>query len=307
MLCGCIDIGTNTTRVLVAEARDGRLHGGPAAARVHPPGPRAGARRRRSRPRGSPRPRASSPSSTRWPSKRARSTIRAVATARASGAPPTATSSATRCASTAASRCACSTARRRRGWPSSGATRTLGRPLPGRVAVVDVGGGSTEIAVGTLDRRRRVVGARSRSAPASWPTPTWAATRRRATQLDAVRDARRAMLWPASTPPPVDAAVAVGGSAASLRRLVGDELDDQSLERALQRAHQRSGRRRRGALRPRPAARAADARGPARARRRGARRSAGRCRSARRSTRRCTARPGGRVTTRSRILHCGLR
>src|SRR4051795_9603580 len=25
MLCGCIDIGTNTTRVLVAEARDGRL------------------------------------------------------------------------------------------------------------------------------------------------------------------------------------------------------------------------------------------------------------------------------------------
>ena len=32
-----------------------------------------------------------------------------------------------------------------------GATRTLGRPLPGRVAVVDVGGGSTEIAVGTLD------------------------------------------------------------------------------------------------------------------------------------------------------------
>ena len=31
-----------------------------------------------------------------------------------------------------------------------GATRTLGRPPPGRVAVVDVGGGSTEIAVGTL-------------------------------------------------------------------------------------------------------------------------------------------------------------
>src|SRR3954467_14324277 len=25
MLCGCIDIGTNTTRVLVADARDGRL------------------------------------------------------------------------------------------------------------------------------------------------------------------------------------------------------------------------------------------------------------------------------------------
>ncbi len=34
-------------------------------------------------------------------------------------------------------------------------------------------------------------------------------------------------------PGPVDIAVAVGGSAASLRRLVGDELDSDSLERAL--------------------------------------------------------------------------
>src|SRR5687767_270031 len=31
-----------------------------------------------------------------------------------------------------------------------GATRTLGRPLEGRVGVVDVGGGSSELAVGTL-------------------------------------------------------------------------------------------------------------------------------------------------------------
>ena len=33
--------------------------------------------------------------------------------------------------------------------------------------------------------------------------------------------------------PPVDAAVAVGGSAASLRRLVGAVLDDESLQRAM--------------------------------------------------------------------------
>ena len=31
-----------------------------------------------------------------------------------------------------------------------GATRTLGEPLDGRVGVVDVGGGSTELAIGTL-------------------------------------------------------------------------------------------------------------------------------------------------------------
>ena len=36
-----------------------------------------------------------------------------------------------------------------------------------------------------------------------------------------------------ASPPPVDAAVAVGGSAASLRRLVGDVLDRHSLARAL--------------------------------------------------------------------------
>ena len=35
-------------------------------------------------------------------------------------------------------------------------------------------------------------------------------------------------------PPPIDAAVAVGGSAASLRRLVGDVLDRHSLARALE-------------------------------------------------------------------------
>ena len=39
-----------------------------------------------------------------------------------------------------------------------GATRTLGQPLDGTVGVVDVGGGSTELAIGTVPDGRHVVG-----------------------------------------------------------------------------------------------------------------------------------------------------
>ena len=53
--------------------------------------------------------------------------------------------------------------------------------------------------------------------------------------------------------PPVDAAVAVGGSAASLRRLVGAVLDAESLQRALRVLAARAGGRRRGAILDRPA------------------------------------------------------
>jgi exopolyphosphatase/guanosine-5'-triphosphate,3'-diphosphate pyrophosphatase len=112
-----------------------------------------------------------------------------------------------------------------------GATETLGRDLPGTVGVVDVGGGSTEIAIGTMARgvswsTSYLVGSGAlaerylRSDP---PTPG---------ELDAVRDHARDVLA-TRTVPPVDAAVAVGGSAASLRRLVGEALDRASLTRAL--------------------------------------------------------------------------
>src|SRR5262249_49165971 len=108
-----------------------------------------------------------------------------------------------------------------------GATRTLGRPLPGRVGVVDVGGGATEVGVGT------------RAGGGEWATslpvgsgvlsdrflhsdpPT-------ADELAAARAYAEATTVPT---PPVTSAVAVGGSAASLRRLVGALLDRPTLER----------------------------------------------------------------------------
>jgi exopolyphosphatase/guanosine-5'-triphosphate,3'-diphosphate pyrophosphatase len=112
-----------------------------------------------------------------------------------------------------------------------GATRTLGKPLPGRVAVVDVGGGSTEIAVGTLEHGVEW------SASLDFGSGFLADAYLRgdppdAGELDAIR-AHAAEALQHVEPPRVDHAVAVGGSAASLTRLVGPVLEPRSLERAL--------------------------------------------------------------------------
>jgi exopolyphosphatase/guanosine-5'-triphosphate,3'-diphosphate pyrophosphatase len=112
-----------------------------------------------------------------------------------------------------------------------GATRTLGRELPGLVGVVDVGGGSTEIAVGTVEdgvswSSSFLVGSGAladhylRSDP---PTRD---------ELSAVR-AHACDVLDTRAVPRVEQAVAVGGSAASLRRVVGDVLGPDSLERAI--------------------------------------------------------------------------
>ena len=95
-----------------------------------------------------------------------------------------------------------------------GATRTLGATLPGSVAVVDVGGGSTEIAVGTLAAgvtwcallRRRLESARRRRCRADPPSPD---------DLGACARRRRARSPARSAD--ADVAIAVGGSATSLR------------------------------------------------------------------------------------------
>jgi exopolyphosphatase/guanosine-5'-triphosphate,3'-diphosphate pyrophosphatase len=111
-----------------------------------------------------------------------------------------------------------------------GATRTLEVAPSGRIAVVDVGGGSTEIAIGTMAggvvwSASVAVGSASlayacREDP---PSPADLATMR--------EHARRA--FAATDVPPAEAAVAVGGSAASLPKLVGAVLDGPALERAL--------------------------------------------------------------------------
>ncbi len=112
-----------------------------------------------------------------------------------------------------------------------GATRTLGHPLEGMVGVVDVGGGSTEIAVGTVAGgvewscslrlgSGMLAYAHQRSDPPSRP------------ELDAMAAAAAQRLAEIDVPP-VDCAVAVGGSATSLRRLMGSVLDGQCMSDAL--------------------------------------------------------------------------
>jgi exopolyphosphatase / guanosine-5'-triphosphate,3'-diphosphate pyrophosphatase len=111
----------------------------------------------------------------------------------------------------------------------AGATRTLESPPEGTIAVVDVGGMSTEIAVGTMAggvtwARSYMIGSSALAAGCRHDPPSPA-------DIAAIRAAARAAF--AGAVPPADHAIAVGGSAASLPTLVGPVLDATALERAL--------------------------------------------------------------------------
>jgi exopolyphosphatase / guanosine-5'-triphosphate,3'-diphosphate pyrophosphatase len=112
-----------------------------------------------------------------------------------------------------------------------GATRTLGEPLEGSVGVVDVGGGSTELAIGTL--ASGATWSESFRVGSGLLTDSYRrADPPSAAELHAMREHAHGVFEGLALPP-VDAAVAVGGSAASLRRLVGGVLDAESLQGAL--------------------------------------------------------------------------
>jgi exopolyphosphatase / guanosine-5'-triphosphate,3'-diphosphate pyrophosphatase len=110
-----------------------------------------------------------------------------------------------------------------------GATRTLTTAPGGTVAVVDVGGGSTEIAVGEDHMEWSAsfrIGsgflsdAYLRSDPPS------------ISELESVRSHVEGT-FEGLEPPVAGSAVAVGGTATSLRRLVGAELAHETLERGI--------------------------------------------------------------------------
>jgi exopolyphosphatase / guanosine-5'-triphosphate,3'-diphosphate pyrophosphatase len=231
VLCGCIDIGSNTTRVLVADARDGELR-------------ELLQRRTFTRIGAGMKPGADIP----------REKIEEVAAVVAShrelaeraGADPV------RTVATAAIRCAANREEfvdvvcDRGGVEVSilepeeearlaflGATRTLGRELEGLVGVVDVGGGSTEIAVGTVDdgvswwssfRLGSGQLADEYIAGADPPPPE---------SLTAMRAYAAQVLDDLDDMPKPDVGVAVGGSAASLRRLAGSVLEPDVTQRVL--------------------------------------------------------------------------
>jgi exopolyphosphatase / guanosine-5'-triphosphate,3'-diphosphate pyrophosphatase len=112
-----------------------------------------------------------------------------------------------------------------------GATKTLGHPSEGLVGVVDIGGGSTEVILGTVTDGVQSV--------RSWPVgsgnladelissdpPSAAEIRRARDRIDDIFEG-------VDFEKPAQA-VAVGGSATSLRRLVGTVLEYETLERGI--------------------------------------------------------------------------
>ena len=112
-----------------------------------------------------------------------------------------------------------------------GATKTLGHPVEGEIGVVDVGGGSSEIVLGTVADGVREVrsfkigsGAVAEEFLTSDPPS--------ASEMRALRDYISDFFADVEIDHP-DHAVAVGGSATSLRTLVGAVLEYETLERAV--------------------------------------------------------------------------
>ncbi len=112
-----------------------------------------------------------------------------------------------------------------------GATKTLGHPVEGDIGVVDVGGGSSEIILGTVADGVDLVksfqigsGALTEDFLASDPPS--------ASEIRKLRDHIDDFFDGVEVPKP-DQAVAVGGSATSLRTLVGSVLEYETLERGV--------------------------------------------------------------------------
>lgn len=112
-----------------------------------------------------------------------------------------------------------------------GATKTLGHPVEGTVGVVDVGGGSTEVILGSVPGGVGQV--------RSWPVGSGvladeliASDPPSAAEVRRVRDRIEDIFDGVEIEHPAQA-VAVGGSATSLRRLVGAVLEYETLERGI--------------------------------------------------------------------------
>jgi exopolyphosphatase/guanosine-5'-triphosphate,3'-diphosphate pyrophosphatase len=229
MLCACIDIGSNTTRVLVAEARAGRL--------TEVLQRRAFTRLGRGLKRGAEIPREKIEElagvvaeQTRLAEAVGASALRAVATAAIRSAPNREAICAAVLDASGVELSVLDGEEEAR-LAFLGATQTIGRPLEGRIGVVDVGGGSSEIAVGTLAGgvtwwMSFGIGSGYLSDHYLHSDPPSAA------DLHAMREHAQGAMEGLDIPP-VECAIAVGGSATSVRRLVGAVLEPDTMQRAL--------------------------------------------------------------------------
>jgi exopolyphosphatase / guanosine-5'-triphosphate,3'-diphosphate pyrophosphatase len=229
MLCAAIDIGSNTTRVLVAETVDGQLKkvmeqraytriskavdasGAIVPRKVHEVGELVATQVRLARELGA-------------------EEIRAVATAavrEATNGPAVAAA----ISAVAGVEVEILSGEEEGRLSFIGATKALGHPVDGQIGVVDVGGGSTEVILGTVpdgveEVRSWHIGSGVLADELISCDPPSAAEIRR------VRDHIEDYFDGVVIPRP-EQAVAVGGSATSLRRLVGAVLEYETLERAI--------------------------------------------------------------------------
>jgi exopolyphosphatase / guanosine-5'-triphosphate,3'-diphosphate pyrophosphatase len=229
VLCAAIDIGSNTTRVLVAEPVDGQLKkvmeqraytrinkaldddGAILPAKVEEVAEVVATQVRLARELGA-------------------ETIRSVATAAVREAPNGVAAAEAIVAASGVPVDILSEEEEGR-LSFIGATKTLGHPVEGKVGVVDVGGGSTEVIVGTVPGGVEKVlswrvgsGALADELIASDPPS--------AAEIRKVRDRIEEIFEGVEIEQPAQA-VAVGGSATSLRRLVGAVLEYETLERGI--------------------------------------------------------------------------
>ncbi|MGA1213737.1 MAG: hypothetical protein ACO3ZZ_08415, partial [Solirubrobacterales bacterium] len=112
-----------------------------------------------------------------------------------------------------------------------GATKSRGHPAEGGVAVVDVGGGSTEVSIGSVGNGVEEV--------LSWPIGSGMLADEMIdsdppapSEIRKIRDRIEDEIV-GDLPEGVEQAVAVGGSATSLRRMVGAVLEYETLERGI--------------------------------------------------------------------------
>ena len=229
MICACIDIGSNTTRLLVADAGEGQL-------------------RELVTQRAFTRIGRSLASTGTIPAAKIAETAEVVATqanvAREVGAEQI-VAVATAAIRNAPNRDALLTAVEEAGGMALevlsgeeearlsfvGATRTMLNPANGTIAVIDVGGGSSEIAVGEPDGQ--MAWSASFRIGSGFLADSY--LRGDPPSVDELEKVRRhvAGTFEGLEPPPATEAVAVGGTATSLRRLLGAELSHETLERGI--------------------------------------------------------------------------
>ncbi len=229
MICACIDIGSNTTRLLVADAGDGRLREIVAQ--------RAFTRIGRSLGDGGAIPAekiAETAEVVRTQAAVAAEVgaeqIVAVATAAIRNA-PNRDELVGACERAGGMELTVLTGHEEARLSFVGATRTLLQPPDGTIAVIDVGGGSSEIAIG--DPAGEMTWSESFRIGSGFLADSY--LRSDPPSVGELEKVRRhvAGAFEGLRPPPASSAAAVGGTATSLRRLVGGELAHETLERGI--------------------------------------------------------------------------